>query len=161
MTGGKPCVVRNRFQINGRSQQLGKLAGFTEGVMGREFPSRDDYRTARRQQARCNLFNDQVRRPDSSVYARGTAAVEFSFVVEDIARQADKHRAGGWRERDFCGAVKDPRQIFDAQYLDRPFNQWLGDRNQRFVEHGFLQPITGFILPGGDYQRRAGKFRVV
>ena len=116
---------------------------------------------ARAQQRVGEPLERGVRGAGRGVHARRPAEVELGFRIEDVARQADEHRAGGWRHGHLRRAPHDARQILHARHLHGPLHHRLRDRHQRVVEHRLLQAMALLLLPGGDQHRRAVELGVV
>ena len=87
--------------------------------------------------------------------------VDVGFLLQDVARQRQEHRAGRRRERGLAGAMHHQRQILQPMHLVRPLHQRPRDRRQVRIQDRFGAVEILIVLAGSDENGRGGLLRVV
>ena len=117
-------------------------------------PGQED-RAARREQSVGEAVERRVAWTAGGVHPCRLAELERILLVENVARQRDEDGSGRRGHRDLRRAPQDAGHVLEPVDLHRPFDDRLGDRHQRGVEHRLGEAVPLFLLPGGDDDRRA------
>ena len=161
MGGRKGRTARHELGNNRRAQQLGELDQLGMGAALRHHVARDDHRMLRVRE-QIGGGRDRV---GIAAQARRDAGrrhqVDLALVLEDVAGQREKHRAGGRRERGLRGAVHEARQVGEAAHLVGPFHERPRQGRQVGGEDRLGDDVLGILLAGGEEDGRGCLLRVV
>ena len=159
MGAGKGCRVVHALEMHGSADRLGELDEFRQRAALRHAVAGQDHRrSAPQQPAAAAIAAASPRRREAMRVGRPRSISASAFNMSPGIERKTGRSAG---ERGLGGAMEQARQIGEAAYLDRPFDERTRDLRQIGPQDWLGDGEALVVLAGGDQDWRAGLVGVV